>query len=139
MDIYRKEVNTPYQPKEGDNFDSNYCNKQDQIDKQAYEYYLNKITNENFFQKFYYNYYVSKIAGEIYFEMDNVQYKFNNVHEDNTKDNKNESTTGRHNHIGSTYMNTPRILDLHSSTISHNYNFNQSNISQRKLFSNNNL
>ncbi len=139
-DIYRKEVTTPYLPKEGDNFDANYCNKQDQIDKQAYEYYLHKITNENYFNKFYYNFYDEKHT-ELWFELDGVQYKFNNIHED-AKDTKNE-TTGRHNQkpsLGSTMINTPR-LDLHASSLSQhtNYNFNQSNLSQRKLFASSQL
>ncbi len=139
IDIYRKEVATPYIPKEGDNFDSNYCNKQDQIDKQAYEYYLHKISNENYFQKFYYNFYDEKCI-DMFFELDSIQYKFSNIHEE-SKDTKAE-TTSRHIHkasLGSTMVNTPR-LDLHASSLSQtNYNFNQSQLSHRKLIAGNHL
>ena len=44
-DIYRKEVETPYRPREGDNFDAGYCNRIDPIEK-TYDYYLQKINNE---------------------------------------------------------------------------------------------
>lgn len=143
QDIYKKEVITPYVPKDGDNFDSNYCNRQDQIDKQAYDYYLHKINNETFFQKFYFNYYDIK-SKEVFFELDNVHYKFSNLHEETSKETtgKVESTTNgrglKSTSInGSTTTNTPR-LDLHSSTISQQtYYFNQSHLSHRKLFANN--
>jgi hypothetical protein len=145
LDIYKKEVMTPYLPKEGDNFDSNYCNRAEQVDQQAYNYYLQKITAESFFNNFYFNFYDPKSVS--FFEVDNIHYKFGNPHEDGGKDsshNKVESTgrTGLKSTIivGSTSTNTPR-LDLHSSNLSQQtYMFNnQSHLSHRKFIGNHNI
>lgn len=133
---------TPYIPKEGDNFDSNYCNRQEQIDKIAYDYYLQKINAETFFQKFYFNYYDPKSI-DPFFELDNIQYKFVNLHEEGGKDiGKVESTYGKtagksSTIFGSTTPNTPR-LDLHTSSINQTYLFNnQSHLSHRKFIGSN--
>jgi hypothetical protein len=141
-DIYKKEVITPFLPKEGDNFDSNYCNRQDQIDKQAYDYYLHKINNETFFLKFYFNFYDIKNQ-ELFFELDNVNYKFINLHDDSIKEsnaNKVESTNncrGKSLTIAASNSTilTPR-LELHTSSLSQVY-FNQTSLTHRKLFGNN--
>jgi hypothetical protein len=133
QDIYKKEVQTPYIPKEGDNFDEKYCNRQDPVDKQTYDYYLHKINVENYFQKFYYNYYDEK-SKDPHFELDGVGYKFYNLHDENYSLNKVESSVSRNIKSslgGSTAMNTPR-MEPHSS-MNQTY-FNQSNISHRKLF-----
>ncbi len=142
QDIYKKDVMTPFIPKEGDNFDSNYCNRQDQYDKQAYDYYLTKINNETFFQKFYFNYYDIKNR-ELYFELDSVNYKFVNLHEDGAKESsgKIESTNGKglKNSLygaSTNTSNTPRV-DLHTSNLSQTYYFNQSSFSHRRLFQGN--
>jgi hypothetical protein len=136
-DIYKKEVITPFKPKPGDNFDSQYCNKQDVIDRQTYDYYLNKVNSECFFQKFYFNFYDPK-SKDPFFEMDGSQLKFFNPHEENT--NKVESTPGRQqlkSSLTSTSINTPRITDHHLSNISHHTYFNKSTMSQRRLFNDN--
>jgi hypothetical protein len=83
-DIYKKELKAPYIPKEGDNFDETYCNKPEPNDKQSYDYYLHKITVENYFQNYYFDYYDLQ-RREAFFEIDNVYYKFINIHEEFTK------------------------------------------------------
>jgi hypothetical protein len=98
-DIYRKEVESPYRPREGDNFDAGYCNRIDPIEK-TYDYYLQKINNENFFDKFYFNHYDPN--REMSFEYDGMQYKFNNPYEDKIQ----ESTVGRQFMKNSTAIST---------------------------------
>jgi hypothetical protein len=128
-------VVTPFIPSEGDNFDSKYCNRQDQIDKESYNYYLNKINNETIFQQFYFNFYDEK-SKEAFFELDNVNYKFYNLHDDTHKDssgNKIESTGKAKNTINSSII-TPRI-DMHTINLTQTY-LKQNSFSHRKLFGN---
>lgn len=132
QEIYKKEFPAPYVPREGDNFDANYCNKQDIIDKQAYDYYLHKINSENYFNKFYMNFYDLKNK-ELFFELDSVQYKFTNCH-----DEKEESAYNKQalkSSIGSNFSTgTPRIIgnNNNATNLSMTMNLNQSQISSRR-------
>lgn len=68
----------------GDNFDKNYCNKEDPIDKNTYGLILNKVNQENSFQSFYFNYYDVK-SRDVFFELDGLHYTFANMHEEKTE------------------------------------------------------
>jgi hypothetical protein len=129
QDMYRKEVETPFVPKDGDNFDSAYCNRIDPIDKNTYDYFVHKINTENYFAKFFYNYY-DQNSKEIFFEFDGVQYKFQNPYDEKT----NETTVGKHmkSSIVQLSTNTPRLYD--ANTPNTNLSFTQSQLpSNRKL------
>ena len=59
-DILHKEVKTPFVPNCGDNFDSEFSNRKEEIEKEVYDYFLNKVNREGHFKDFYYNYYEQK-------------------------------------------------------------------------------
>lgn len=82
--LYKKELSSPFIPKMGDNFDKNYCNKEDPIDKNTYGLILNKVNQENSFQSFYFNYYDVK-SRDVFFELDGLHYTFANMHEEKTE------------------------------------------------------
>jgi hypothetical protein len=124
-DIYRKEVETPYRLKDGDNFDAGYCNRIDPIEK-TYDYYLQKINNENFFEKFYHNHY--DINKEIYFEYDGVQYKFINPYEEKVQ----ESTIGRQLMKNSTAIST--LTPRYDRDISPDNSLNTTQIPSNRKF-----
>lgn len=130
-DIYKKEVITPYSPHQGDNFDANYCNRQDPVDRQTYDYYLHKIHAENYFQNFYFNFYDPK-SKDPHFEYDGTYYKFTNLHEEtisvSTERGKEQKLKSSLTALSTT---TPR---LDNTNFSQTIGFNQSHLSQRKLF-----
>lgn len=83
MELYRKELKAPFIPKNGDNFDSAYCNKVEQIDHKTYDFYLNKINTEKHFADFYYNFKdLQNDKKTILFEYEGKNYKFYNIHEE---------------------------------------------------------
>ncbi len=59
----------------------NYCNKVDPKDETTYEFALNKINEENYFDNFYFDFKTNKDK-EKYFELDGENYSFVNVHEE---------------------------------------------------------
>lgn len=111
---------------EGDNFDANYCNRVDPVDRNTYDYCLQKVNNETYFAKFYYNYFDPK-SKELAFELDGVSYKFTNLHED-----KEESTSGKKmTSISGTMSDSKRLNDFTNHSQVYNPSFNGT---QRKLF-----
>ncbi len=138
-ELYRKEVVALYIPKEGDNFDENYCNKPEPVEKSSYDYYLHKISAENFFQNYYFNYYDIR-SRDAFFELDNINYKFVNIREESLRSESKqiESTNSkplRKPIFRSNYI-TPKTPDYNYATPSHSFiNPNQSHLSQKKLFS----
>ena len=146
-DIYKKEVMTPFKPKDADNFDSSYCNKIDQIDKQTYDYYLHKINIENYFQNFYFNYY-DENKPENAFELDGIIYRFSNPHDES---NKNKETNqkqlesignkiSKSTSISGITTNTPRLTEnpiINQTHSNFNANLSNSQISSRKLINGN--
>jgi len=128
QDIYKKEVYTPFIPPDGENYDSNYCNKVDVVDKMKYEYFLNKINNLKLFKHYYFNYYIEN--QEIYYEQDNVAYKFTNIHEEGST-----ATSGRNVHMksfGATIINLLKS-ENNNLNISQSINLNNTNLTHRKL------
>ena len=124
----------------GDNFDSNYCNKVEPIDKQTYDFLLHKVNNDNPFSLFYFNFFDPKHKDQ-FFEMDGVQYKFSQYLEDKIvkseksdkiekQDKVDSSSLSKAKYIGSTLTNTPRIFD---STTSGLHSRNYSQVSGNKL------
>jgi hypothetical protein len=135
-DLYKKELKAPYIPLEGDNFDENYCNKQEPNDKQSYDYYLHKISVENYFQNYYFDYYdVQK--REAFFEIDNVNYKFVNIHEEFTKSESKQIETTSKPLRKPTFSSagTPKTPENMTASPFSLAQHNQSLFSQKKLSS----
>jgi len=116
----------------GDNFDANYCNKVEPVDKQTYDFILHKVNNENTFNQFYFNYFDLKNK-EQFFELDGVNYKFSNNYEEKSVSEKMESTYGKNKYIGSTLSATPRIIDSNVSGLNALQINNHSQISKKSL------
>jgi hypothetical protein len=124
-EIYKKEMESPYKPRDGDNFDSAYCNRVDPIDRNTYDYFVHKINNENYFVQFYFNY-TDINRRELFFELDGLQYKFINPNEDKNETSKHMKNT--------TATNTPRLYETGTFSPGCNLSFSQSIMpSSRKL------
>lgn len=81
VELYRKELKAPFNPRPGDNFDTNYCNRVDEVDYKTYDYYLNKVNSEKHFIDFYYNEQDSN-KDTTMFEYEGKEFKFSNIHEE---------------------------------------------------------
>jgi hypothetical protein len=131
--LYKKEIPAPFVPKvkywfikkSGDNFDKNYCNKEDPIDKNTYGLILNKVNQENSFQSFYFNYYDNKTR-EVFFELDGIHYTFSNLHEEKLE--KINTQRGPNNNISSSIG-----LKIYENSTSLTQNLNASFISPKKI------
>ena len=79
--LYRKELISPYSIIiTGENFNKEFVNTSDKIDKSTYDIILKKMNRENLYNQFYFNLYDSK--KEKYFEYQGLFYKFHNLHEE---------------------------------------------------------
>jgi hypothetical protein len=114
-----------FHKKSGDNFDKNYCNKEDPIDKNTYGLILNKVNQENSFQSFYFNYYDNK-SKEVFFELDGIHYTFSNLHEEKLE--KINTQRGPNNNISSSIG-----LKIYENSTSLTQNLNASFISPKKV------
>jgi len=84
QELYKKETKAPFNPRVGDNFDSNYCNKVEEIDHRTYDYYLNKVNSERHFADYYYNENEKEYEKEkdMTFIYEGKQMKITNLHDE---------------------------------------------------------
>lgn len=135
--MYRKEAKPPFVPKSGDNFDTNYCNRVDEFNRNTYDFLLNKVNNEKHFIDFYYHYDEYIKVKELMFKYENKEYKIMNIHEDiynnSSKDlnNKDVKKINSDNSDSQTCTDTP-----YSNNETFDYNnvkYNENNINNYKF------
>lgn len=121
VELYKKDIKSPFTPVGADNFDPNYCNKADEFDLRTYDYYLNKINTEKYFQDFYYNYYDYKDEREIEIEVDGILCKFANPHD--------EKYTEKDRNKGPPHLTSVLSTNLISNNLKANISENTSTLS----------
>lgn len=108
MELYSKESKAPYIPQVGDNFDANYCNREDKVDKGTYDYYLNKINSEKYFIDFYYNELDNENKDTV-FEHEKQRFVISNLHEEKYVETIKNRKSGNSTNVSSS-LNTPNLF-----------------------------
>jgi hypothetical protein len=79
--LYNKELVSPFQIVSGENYDNEFVNSEDKIDRAHYDVILKTINKNKPFDQFYFNFYDPN--KEKYFEYKGFFYKFQNLHDEN--------------------------------------------------------
>ncbi len=137
VELYRKETKAQFIPKAGDNFDTNYCNRVDEVDHRTYDYYLNKVNTEKHFADFYYN--VNDLNSDkttILFEYEGKSYKFVNIHEEKYDKNEKEKDKKSSQLTSLASTNVPNFGKIDSTILSQRGDKNENtsiSLSHRKM------
>ena len=122
--LYCGKLKSPFQPKDEDNFDYNYCNEPDKLGANTQERYYNIMSSKKYkevFEDFYYFNRLSKRNGK---ERNN-EFKFKNPHLEYLKIEKEEKEELKNNEIKAPIIINNNIININ------NYNF--SNIDSHNI------
>ena len=129
--LYCGKLISPFQPKDGDNFDYNYCNEPDRIGANTQERYYNIMSSQRYKEVFLNFYYFNRLSAKSGRERDNLK-KFKNPHLIYLKIDKEEEELKNHE------IKAPIIINNNIININ-NYNFSaiDNNINLQNHNSNN--
>jgi len=114
--LYCGNLISPFQPKDGDNFDYNYCNEPDKIGVNTQERYYNIINSQKYKEAFLDFYYFNRISKKNGKER-NKEYKFRNPHLEYLKKENKEKEDENNKEIKAPIIINNNIININ------NYNF----------------
>ena len=129
--LYCENLISPFQPKDGDNFDYNYCNEPDKIGANTQERYYNIMTSQKYkviFSDFHYFNRLSKIFGE----GRNHSYQFKNPHLEYLKVDKDDQNENKYKENKAPIIIKNNIININ------NYNFGNLDNENIKIIKNDN-
>ena len=120
--LYLGNLESPFHPKNGDNFDFNYCNEPDKIGPATQERYYNIVSSKKYKEEFITFYYFNRLSKNLKEKIDNEEFK--NPHLIYLEKEKEEEQNKKHE------IKTPIIINNNIININ---NYNIVNISDKNI------
>ena len=114
--LYCGKLISPFQPKDEDNFDYNYCNEPDKLGANTQERYYNIMSSQKYKEAFVEFYYFNRLSKKTGKERNN-EYKFKNPHLEYLKMDIEEKKLENNNEIKAPIIINNNIININ------NYNF----------------
>ena len=114
--LYCGKLISPFQPKDEDNFDYNYCNEPDKLGANTQERYYNIMSSQKYKEAFVEFYYFNRLSKKTGKER-NSEYKFKNPHLEYLKVDIEEKKLENNNEIKAPIIINNNIININ------NYNF----------------